>query len=111
MASEIPSLVRTYCAKARSKPKSLELERGKAAIPLRGIDVPFHSTCLRSGIRPFRSALKDAIKVEDVDARKLIDKYIPNLTGKPFQITKGYFEEVWKLTGSSEIENILREVS
>ena len=73
--------------------------------------MPFHSTYLRSGIRPFRTAIKDAIKKENVDPQKLVQKYIPNLTGKPFDITKEYFEEVAELTGSSEIRRILQEVS
>ena len=110
IADSIPSLITTYAAKARSKPKPLELNRGSAATPLRGIDVPFHSTCLRPGIRAFRSALKDVIKVNNVDAHKLINRYIPNLTGKPFQVSKEYFEEVGKLTGSSEIKNVLQQV-
>jgi hypothetical protein len=36
---------------------------------------------------------------------------IPNLTGKPFEITREYFEDVGRLTGSEEINRILAEVS
>lgn len=108
--SHILPLVRTCAAEAQSKPQPLKLERSKAAVPLDGIDVPFHSTYLRSGIRPFRTAIKHAIKKEDIDPRKLIRRYIPNLTGKPFEITKEYFEEVAELTQSLEIRRILQEV-
>ncbi len=41
----------------------------------------------------------------------LIGRYIPNLTGKPFEITREYFEDVGRLTGSEEINRILAEVS
>jgi len=120
--SEIPSptnssspnilpLIRACATETRSKPVPIELKRGVAAIPLHGIDVPFHSTFLRSGVRPFRAILNNFIKKEDVDPRMLIGRYIPNLTGKPFEITREYFEDVGRLTGSEEINRILAEVS
>ena len=34
-------------------------------------------------------------------------KYIPNVTAKPFALTKEYFEDVYKLTNSPKIGNIL----
>ena len=108
--SDLLPLVHTYAAEARRKPQPLRLERNRAAIPLEGIDVPFHSSYLRSGIRPFRTAIKDAIKKEDIDPNKLIQRYIPNLTGKPFEITKQYFQEVGELTQSLEIKRVLQEV-
>ena len=66
---------------------------------------------LRSGVRPFRSILQNLIKKSSVDARKLVQQYVPNLTGKPFEISKEYFEEVGRLTASPEIANVLRDVS
>ncbi|KAF2733047.1 beta subunit of fatty acid synthase [Polyplosphaeria fusca] len=96
------------CAKeTESKPKPLELQRGFATIPLRGIDVPFHSTFLRSGVKPFRSFLLKKIHKTSIDPSKLIGKYIPNVTAKPFELSKEYFEEVYKLTNSPKIGNIL----
>ncbi|KAJ5219767.1 Fatty acid synthase subunit beta [Penicillium chermesinum] len=89
------------CAKqTEAKPKPIELERGFATIPLKGIDVPFHSTFLRSGVKPFRSFLLKKINKTTIDPSKLIDKYIPNVTARPFQITKEYFEDVYRLTNS-----------
>lgn len=85
----------------------LELQRGFATIPLKGIDVPFHSTFLRSGVKPFRSFLLKKINKTSIDPSKLIGKYIPNVTAKPFELTKEYFEEVYKLTSSPRIGNIL----
>lgn len=96
------------CAKqTESKPKPLELQRGFATIPLKGIDVPFHSTFLRSGVKPFRSFLLKKINKTSIDPSKLVGKYIPNVTAKPFEISKAYFEEVYKLTNSPRIGNVL----
>ncbi|KAF2191011.1 beta subunit of fatty acid synthase [Zopfia rhizophila CBS 207.26] len=96
------------CAKqTEAKPQPLELQRGFATIPLKGIDVPFHSTFLRSGVKPFRSFLLKKIHKTSIDPSKLIGKYIPNVTAKPFELTKEYFEDVYRLTNSPKIGNIL----
>jgi fatty acid synthase subunit beta, fungi type len=96
------------CADATlKKPQPLELQRGQATIPLRGIDVPFHSTFLRSGVKPFRSFLLKKINKTTIDPAKLIGKYIPNVTARPFSLTREYFEEVHRLTKSPRIHAIL----
>ena len=96
------------CAKqTNSKPQPIELERGFAVIPLKGIDVPFHSTFLRSGVKPFRSFLLKKINKNSIDPSKLVGKYIPNVTAKPFELSKEYFQEVYKLTSSPRIAKIL----
>ena len=96
------------CAKqTEAKPKPIDLQRGFATIPLKGIDVPFHSTFLRSGVKPFRSFLLKKINKTSIDPSKLIGKYIPNVTAKPFELTKEYFEDVYRLTNSPRIGNIL----
>lgn len=100
-------IVRECAKQTESKPKPLELQRGFATIPLKGIDVPFHSTFLRSGVKPFRSFLLKKINKTSIDPSKLIGKYIPNVTARPFEITKEYFEEVYRLTNSPRIGNIL----
>lgn len=98
------------CAKqTEAKPQPIDLERGFATIPLKGIDVPFHSTFLRSGVKPFRSFLLKKINKTSIDPGKLVGKYIPNVTAKPFQITKEYFEEVYKLTNSPRIGAVLKD--
>jgi fatty acid synthase subunit beta len=96
------------CAEATlKKPVPLELERGFATIPLRGIDVPFHSTFLRSGVKPFRSFLMKKINKTTIDPSRLVGKYVPNVTAKPFALTKEYFEDVYKLTNSPKIGAVL----
>ena len=100
-------IIRECAKQTEAKSKPLELQRGFATIPLKGIDVPFHSTFLRSGVKPFRSFLLKKINKTTIDPGKLIGKYIPNVTAKPFAITKEYFEEVYKLTNSPRIGNVL----
>ena len=100
-------IIRECAKQTENKPKPLELQRGFATIPLKGIDVPFHSTFLRSGVKPFRSFLLKKINKTSIDPSKLIGKYIPNVTAKPFEISKAYFEEVYKLTNSPRIGNVL----
>ena len=98
------------CAKeTNKKPQPIDLQRGFAVIPLKGIDVPFHSTFLRSGVKPFRSFLLKKIHKTSIDPGKLVGKYIPNVTAKPFEISKEYFEEVYKLTNSPRIAKVLED--
>jgi fatty acid synthase subunit beta len=100
-------IIKGCAEQTEAKPKPLELTRGFATIPLRGIDVPFHSTFLRSGVKPFRSFLLKKIHKTSIDPGKLIGKYIPNVTARPFELTKEYFEDVYRLTNSPRIGNIL----
>ena len=100
------------CAKTTSaKATPIDLQRGFATIPLKGIDVPFHSTFLRSGVKPFRNFLLKKIIKTTIDPSKLVGKYIPNVTAKPFELTKEYFEEVYRLTNSPRIGSVLANVS
>ncbi|KYK59616.1 fatty acid synthase beta subunit dehydratase [Drechmeria coniospora] len=103
----LKEIIRGSAEATLKKPQPLELERGFATIPLRGIDVPFHSTFLRSGVKPFRSFLLKKINKTTIDPSKLVGKYIPNVTAKPFALTKEYFEEVYKLTNSPKIGAVL----
>jgi fatty acid synthase subunit beta len=104
---KLVEIIKACAAETESKPKPLELQRGFATIPLRGIDVPFHSTFLRSGVKPFRSFLLKKINKTTIDPAKLVGKYIPNVTAKPFALTKEYFEDVYRLTNSPKIGHVL----
>jgi fatty acid synthase subunit beta len=105
--AHLVEIIRECAKQTESKPKPLDLQRGFATIPLKGIDVPFHSTFLRSGVKPFRSFLLKKINKTSIDPSKLVGKYIPNVTAKPFALTKEYFEDVYKLTNSPKIGHIL----
>ncbi|KAH7138995.1 acyl transferase domain-containing protein [Dendryphion nanum] len=105
--AHLVEIIKQCALQTEGKPKPIDLQRGFATIPLKGIDVPFHSTFLRSGVKPFRSFLLKKIHKTSIDPSKLIGKYIPNVTAKPFALTKEYFEDVYKLTNSPKIGNIL----
>ncbi|CAL9729237.1 fatty acid synthase subunit beta [Monosporozyma unispora] len=105
--SHLFEIVDEISKRALAKEQPIELERGFACIPLRGISVPFHSSYLRSGVKPFKNFLNKNVIKENVKADKLIGKYIPNLTAKPFELTKEYFQNVYDLTGSERIKTIL----
>ncbi|KAF4627357.1 hypothetical protein G7Y89_g10799 [Cudoniella acicularis] len=105
--AHLVEIIRECAKQTEAKPKPLDLQRGFATIPLKGIDVPFHSTFLRSGVKPFRSFLLKKINKTTIDPSKLIGKYIPNVTARPFELTKEYFEDVYRLTNSPKIGAVL----
>ncbi|KAI7955320.1 hypothetical protein MJO28_005720 [Puccinia striiformis f. sp. tritici] len=84
------------------------LERGFASIPLPGIDVPFHSRYLWAGVMPFRAYLSKKLNPAHMNPELLIDKYIPNLTAEPFQISKAYAERIYQQTNSPRLEKTLK---
>lgn len=107
VAEELSKIVAKVSKDSLAKPQPITLKRGFACIPLRGISVPFHSSYLRSGVKPFKRFLIKKIPKSAVKPASLIHKYIPNLTGKPFELTKEYFERVYNLTRSTKIKEIL----
>lgn len=100
-------IIDEVAARSLAKPQPIDLERGFAVIPLKGISVPFHSRYLRSGVKPFQRFLCKKIPQSSVKPDDLIGRYIPNLTAKPFEITKEYFQDVYELTGSEKIKSII----
>ncbi|RLV90824.1 Fatty acid synthase subunit beta [Spathaspora sp. JA1] len=105
--SHLKEIIDECAKKSLAKDQPIDLERGFAVIPLKGISVPFHSSYLRSGVKPFQRFLCKKIPKSSVKPNDLIGKYIPNLTAKPFELTKEYFQDVFELTGSEKIKNIL----
>lgn len=49
------------------------------------------------------------IHKSSIDPQKLVGAYIPNVTAKPFAITKEYFQEVYELTNSPRIAKVLED--
>ncbi|KAJ2091021.1 fatty acid synthase alpha subunit Lsd1 [Coemansia sp. RSA 986] len=74
--------------------------RGRATVLLGGIDVPFHSSKLLPCVAPLRRMLEKHIYPANVDVAALGGRYVPNLTGVPFLVSKEYFELVFELTQS-----------
>ncbi|KAJ2492835.1 fatty acid synthase alpha subunit Lsd1 [Coemansia sp. RSA 2050] len=81
--------------------------RGRATIPLPGIDVPFHSSQLLSGVDEFRLLLQDKIRPENIDYSALRLCYIPNLTAVPFEVSQEYFSLVHSITQSPVAASVL----
>ncbi|KAF9438054.1 3-oxoacyl-[acyl-carrier-protein] synthase [Entomortierella beljakovae] len=95
-------------AEKLAKDGIIKPERGVATIPLAGIDVPFHSSFLLSGVAPFRTYLAKKINPTFINVPLLTAKYIPNLTAMPFSIEKSYIEGVYSLTSSPRLGKVLK---
>lgn len=67
-----------------------ELTRTNAVIPLPGISLPFHSRLFRRAVGPLRRMLLTTWDVEHIKVDALESKWIPNVTGQPFQLSKPY---------------------
>ncbi|RDH35910.1 sterigmatocystin biosynthesis fatty acid synthase subunit beta [Aspergillus welwitschiae] len=92
-------------AKALSPP--IQLRRGRATIPLEGIDVPFHSSHLRSTVDRFRQCLlRQGFLEGNVDLEAL-RRYIPNVMARPFSVDEEYIREAYERTHSPVLREIL----
>ncbi|KAJ2847129.1 fatty acid synthase alpha subunit Lsd1, partial [Coemansia brasiliensis] len=105
--SEIAANASQVIERVVAEPFSTAPVRGKATIPLPGIDVPFHSKQLLNGVSEFRAALLTKINGATVNPELLYHRYIPNVTAVPFAVTREYFEMVLTETGSPIISDIL----
>lgn len=83
--------------------------RGAATIPLSGIDVPFHSSFLKPGVDAFREYLYSKLRSEDMVPERMVGRYVPNLTARPFSLDAEYIARVLSLTKSPVLEKLLKE--
>ncbi|KAJ2343700.1 fatty acid synthase alpha subunit Lsd1, partial [Coemansia sp. RSA 2671] len=81
--------------------------RGRATIPLPGIDVPFHSRQLLSGVDEFRALLQGMIQPKNINYPVLHLRYIPNVTAVPFEVSREYFTLVHSITQSPVAASVL----
>jgi fatty acid synthase subunit beta, fungi type len=86
-----------------------DYERSAATVPLRLIDVPFHSSFLASGVETYRRFLRGTLRREDVATEALVGRWIPNVTGRAFGVSKAHFEDMYGVTGSERLREILDE--
>ncbi|OGM44265.1 sterigmatocystin biosynthesis fatty acid synthase subunit beta [Aspergillus bombycis] len=106
--TELLRVIRDLLHHAKTLPLPIELQRGQATIPLQGIDVPFHSSHLRSTVDMFRQCLlRPGLLVGNIDAEELEGKYIPNLMAQPFSIDERYIRQAFDLTQSPVLGEIL----
>ncbi|MDP1850412.1 MAG: acyltransferase domain-containing protein, partial [Solirubrobacteraceae bacterium] len=80
------ALGRQYAvAGTRAACAALAARLGAAAVRvLPGIDVPFHSSRLAPAVAPLRAELERL--VGPVDHRRLVGRWVPNATGRPFAL-------------------------
>ncbi|KAJ2811356.1 fatty acid synthase alpha subunit Lsd1, partial [Coemansia furcata] len=90
-----------------AKPINSQPVRGRATIPLPGIDVPFHSSQLLPGVDEFRSLLHEMVRPKNIDYSALHLRYIPNLTAVPFEVSREYFDLVHSITKSLVAASVL----
>ncbi|KAJ2616027.1 fatty acid synthase alpha subunit Lsd1, partial [Coemansia sp. RSA 1694] len=90
-----------------AKPIDRRPVRGRATIPLPGIDIPFHSSQLLPGVDEFRALLHARIPPENIDYSALHLRYIPNLTAVPFEVSREYFSLVHGITKSPIVAGVL----
>ncbi|GFP58645.1 fatty acid synthase subunit beta [Trichoderma asperellum] len=86
----------------------LKLKRGVATVPLEGVDVPFHSTLLLPTMPAFRHVLET--QISRVDAKRLVGRWVTNVTGKPFDISKEGIQEVYEMTKSPVLGGLLENM-
>ncbi|KAK4669936.1 uncharacterized protein QC763_207300 [Podospora pseudopauciseta] len=103
-------LVRGLIPRARLVSSSDALRRGKATIPLTGIDIPFHSRALRPQIDDYRDYLSQSIHVADIRPEQLVGRWIPNVVGRPFSVEREYIEMVQRVTGSGVLLRLLKQM-
>ncbi|KAJ2392501.1 fatty acid synthase alpha subunit Lsd1, partial [Coemansia sp. RSA 2611] len=107
MSADIESCTGRAVCQILAGPIDTAPVRGKATVPLDGIDMPFHSPMLIDGVAVFRDALHSKINPDKVHADALCQRYIPNLTAKPFELSKEYLELVYDATRSAAVGKIL----
>lgn len=109
--SRLKELVAAHVAQVNAMPEPVDYERGSATVPLKQIDVPFHSSYLAGGVDTYRRFLRGKIRQEDMDVAALVGRWIPNITGRPFGISKQHFEDMYDVTGSEKLRQILDDWS
>ena len=97
--STLRSQIRDLLPSTAHLTNATPLPRGKATIPLTGIDIPFHSTALRGQIDDYREYLGRCIRVEDVKVEELVGRWIPNVVGEVFGVGRGFVDRVAEVTG------------
>ena len=67
--------------------------------------MPFHSSKLRDGVGAFREHLDSLIPAE-LDLDVLIDRYIPNLVARPFELTQDFVDAILAVVPSERLKGL-----
>jgi fatty acid synthase len=98
--------------KLQTEIKEIEVNVGatkSACIWVEGVDVPFHSPLLRDGVEAFRKTLQHTIS--EFHPEFLVDRYVPNLNAEPFRLDKDYADNIFKLTESPVLKDVIKNWS
>jgi fatty acid synthase subunit beta len=106
--ASLDAMVANAAAWVTTQPSSMKLKRGVATVPLEGIDVPFHSTFLLPRMPAFRHVLETYIP--SVDAQRLVGKWVTNVTGNPFDISREAIQQVYEKTQSPVLADLLEKM-
>ncbi|KAH6996916.1 acyl transferase domain-containing protein [Ilyonectria destructans] len=106
----IRQLVVQHAQDMPASANDMVLSRGKATVPLNGIDVPFHSSLLAPMREHFRRTLTQGISKDEVKPEALVGTWIPNVTGKPFALDAEYLKLVAGLEGAGRIKALAAEL-
>jgi hypothetical protein len=90
---------------------SEDLEPGPGFTPLRGIDIPFHSSLLKANINLSRDIIRERIDPKKLDLQKLVGRFIPNVIGEPFALNRECIEKAAKITKSEKLLQLLQKAS
>lgn len=71
-----------------------------------GIDVPFHSSVLRSGVDDFRGRLEELLP-ETMDTDRLVGRYVPNLVARPFALDDDFLAAILEVVPADRIQSVL----
>ncbi|KAL2850268.1 acyl transferase domain-containing protein [Aspergillus pseudoustus] len=96
-----------YMAQAQKITGQTQLTRGRATVPLAGVDIPFHSQMLRGHIDNYRQYLRRSLRISDLDLSELVGRWVPNVVGKPFAVDVPYIRLVQEITGSQPLKDLL----
>lgn len=77
----------------------------RAFVRIPGIDVPFHSEVLRPGVEAFAEKL-DELLPEQVNLEALVDRYIPNLVARPFELTQDFIDSILEVVPSQRLQGV-----
>ncbi|KAL4784879.1 acyl transferase domain-containing protein [Aspergillus varians] len=86
------------------------LLRGRATIPLPGVDIPFHSQMLRGHIDDYRQYLRRHLRLSDIKAEDFVGRWVPNVVGKPFSLDSEYIRLVQEVTTSQPLQDLLQRI-
>ncbi|NON71123.1 DUF1729 domain-containing protein [Corynebacterium ulcerans] len=78
----------------------------RAFIMIPGVDVPFHSSHLLDGVDAFREHL-DSLIPADVDLSMLVDRYVPNLVARPFELTTDFVSAILEVAPAEILKDVL----